>query len=122
MSQHKYFKLVDNPNKYPEFTLNKSYKCINVDNGICDLKNDKNTITSLVLRNISEDFEQVMRKHKYFALELFLEQQSEGITEEQLDNFYNDMIRVVEKHNFICGGGLRPVDKNGNEIKDTYRI
>ncbi len=61
VNKHKFYKLVDNQNKYTEFTLGDEYRCIHIDNGVYYLINDELNETGLVLRNIDEDFELIVK-------------------------------------------------------------
>jgi ABC-type xylose transport system substrate-binding protein len=54
---------------------------------------------------------------EYYKIELSLET-SKKFTEEQLDNFFQDIIEVVEKYNMTAGGGIKAVDEQGNDLQE----
>lgn len=39
----------------------------------------------------------------------------ESITENEMDKFYDEFIDLVEKYNWICGGGMNLMDANAEE-------
>lgn len=49
-------------------------------------------------------------------LNLSLEHEGKGINEDKMSDLLEDIILVLEKHNFTCGGGIKPVDEDGEDI------
>ncbi|MFB7142741.1 hypothetical protein ACFCYN_24405 [Gottfriedia sp. NPDC056225] len=39
----------------------------------------------------------------------------ESITDREMDKFLDEFIELVEKYNWVCGGGVRLVDANAEE-------
>lgn len=56
-------------------------------------------------------------KHKFFKLGLALQHDGEGIDDNTLTDMHMELIDVFEKYNFSVGGGLKPTDENGDDLK-----
>lgn len=54
---------------------------------------------------------------EYYKIDLALET-SKKLTEEQLDNLFQNVIEVVEKYNMTAGGGIKAVDEQGNDLQE----